>query len=394
MQIVAIIIALAAPLAASRKHDGKEHLHPAQRRQEQGSGVLAPSAPAIAVATTPSVTPTISSYIFPTTVIQEPVATVCPDTPSSSAIFSILPVSSLASMEGSNATGGLTNDTTSYIPVQVNATALLPNGSTTVFLSTTSTTASLPPFSDSPTIPSNTSDDSAGDGTARIILDSKGCQTVYSAKTTSVCATIIKPAGMIPVPVTDCDQWITFSSQKLDGCSTDAAPSSPSAAAADGPMAYYLAHWYDLAQGAIPDHVRVQDCLPGSMTSDCVTSSESWEVVTSTTTTTGTSVASFRGPAVISAGAHTLTTSLSFETTHTTTAVITTSSIARHRLAGDTSSEQTVTVMVTMPTTMTLSLDSFAKATVTVRQTSTLQVMETRTRGVDDVSPSAASEEP
>jgi hypothetical protein len=130
-------------------------------------------------------------------------------------------------------------------------------------------------------------------------LDSNGCQTVYSAKTTSLCTTTVRPAGMIPVPVTDCDQWVTFSSQTLDGCSTDAAPSSPSFAAADCPMAYYLAHWYDLAQDTIPDNVRVQDCPLGSVGSDCATSSESWEVVTSTTTSTGTTVASFTGVSLL-----------------------------------------------------------------------------------------------
>ncbi|OCT53788.1 hypothetical protein CLCR_09802 [Cladophialophora carrionii] len=398
MQVLTILLALAAPTAASKKHEGKDHLHPAQRRQVQGLGVLASPAPATAIVTTPSVTPTISSYVFPSTVIQEPVATVCPDTPASSAIFSILPVSSLVfAAESSNATRALTNHTTRYIPIQVNATALLPNGSTTVFLSAT-TTAPRPPFSASPeAISSHTGDDTTGAAaTARIILDSNGCQTVYSARTTTWCSTTVKPAGMIAVSVTDCDQWITFSSQRLDACSTEAAaaaaPTVPGlgddAAAADGrpPMAYYLAHWYDLVQGAIPNRVQVQNCLPGSTAWDCATSSESWDVVTSTTTRTGTTVASFAGPAVMTVGASTLTTTLSFETTRTTTAVITSSTIARHQLGGDvagsggSSSEQTVTVLVTMPTTRTLSLDSVTRTTVTVRQTSTLHVTETRTR--------------
>ncbi|EXJ64333.1 hypothetical protein A1O7_00669 [Cladophialophora yegresii CBS 114405] len=432
MQVLAILLALAAPMAASRKHEGKDHLHPAQRRQVQGLGALVSPRPATAILitaspahftqtpTTAAVTPTISSYVFPTTVIQEPVATVCPDTPASSALFSILPVSSLVSAVAlaSNATRGsaiTTNDTTTrYIPTQVNATALLPNGSTTVFLSAATTAAISSNTGDDETttpasvaISSNTDDETAP---ARIILDSNGCQTVYSAKTTAWCSTTIKPPGMIAVSVTDCDQWVTFSSQRLDACGTEAAPTAvpTSVAAADDaggpprPVAYYLAHWYDLVQGAIPNHVQVQNCVQGSGSGsmapasewDCATSRESWDVVTATTTSTGTSVVSFAGPALMTAGTYTLTTTLSFETTRTTTAVLISSSIARHRLGeggdianiGSLSSapgrEQTVTVLVTMPTTRTVALETVTRTTVTVRQTSTstLLVTETRTR--------------
>ena len=284
MQVLIALLALAAPITASVKHEGRDHLHPMQRRQVQGLGVLASPAPAAAVTAASSITPTMSSYVFPSTVIQVPVATVCPDTPASSAIFPMLSVSSM--MASYNATPGSTNQTMSYIPVQVNATALLPNGSTTVFLSASSTVVHAT------TSAASLSDDASGTDTARIIMGNNGCQTVFSATTTTLCSTIIHPAGTLPVPITDCDQWITFSSQKLDACSTAAASNS---AAVAGPVAYYVAHWYDLIQGPIPNHVQVEDCLPKSTGSDCVTSSESWDVVASTTTSTGTSVASFSG---------------------------------------------------------------------------------------------------
>jgi len=152
---------------------------------------------------------------------------------------------------------------------------------------------------------------------------------------------------MIPVSITDCNQWATFSSQRLDACFTDSSPTPSSFGAPDGPMAYYLAHWYDLMHGSIPNHVRVEECLPESTGSDCATSSESWDVVTSTATTTGTRVVSFVGPAVITVGSVILTTTLSFESTASTTAVVTSSAIERHRLGGASTSEQTVTVSVT-----------------------------------------------
>lgn len=381
------LLALAAAVTADGKHLGKDHLHPMQRRQVQGLGELASPAPAAGVSITSAIAPIISSYVFSTTVMQVPVATVCPDTPASSAMFSILPLSSLASVEGSNATGNATSGT-SHIPIQVNATALLPNGSTTIFLSASSTT--IRANATSATLPAASNDSD----TARIIMDSNGCQTVFSASTTTWCSTTVSPAGILPVPVTDCDQWVTFSSQRLDACSTTASSSPSGAAAADGPVAYFVAHWYDLIQGPIPHHVQVEDCLPKSTGLDCITSSESWDVVSATTTSTGTSVASFSGPAVITSGSYTVRTTLSFESTVTTTTVITTSSIERVALgdaAASTTSQMTVTVLATMPTTKTFSLDSLTREIVTVHQTSTVEITETRTRSVSSVAPVVTS---
>lgn len=328
-----IISAVAASITAI-KHDGKAHHHVRPRQDESTSTSTPAAATATAysanisaagvltnssMSTSTSMTNTAatSSYDFPTTVIQVPVATVCPDTPSSSAAFSILPVpSSLSSSSNSS-----TNLTATNNSVRVNATALLPNGSTTVFLSTTtrptavggmvsntSTSATQLPTGDTE------QGTDAGTATARIILDSNGCQTVYSAKTTALCTTTLHPAGMLPVHVTECDQWVTFSSEKLDGCSattsataatdantltastptsSDTAPPDPSIT---GPTAFYVAHWYDLAHSPnVPSVVRVEDCLPLTTGLSCLTSSESWSVVRSTSTRTGTSLAAFSG---------------------------------------------------------------------------------------------------
>ncbi|EXJ55023.1 uncharacterized protein A1O5_12762 [Cladophialophora psammophila CBS 110553] len=392
MEALLLLIALAMPIISTKQHEGRAHSHFKERRQQpnspvEGLGVLATLAPAPAVTTTPSIKATMSSYVFPTMVIQEPIATVCPDTPASSAIFSILPISSLASTVGSNTTQGLITNSSMYLPIRVNATALLPNGSTTIFLST-STTRVLP--TTSLAIPAI---DSGGAETARIVLDKNGCQTVYSAKTTTWCSTTVQPAGMLPVPITDCNQYVTFSSQNLDGCSTTSSSGSLSLFAPpdmNEPVVFYAAHWYDLMKGPIPNIVEVQNCASTGW--NCITSSESWAVVTTTTTRTGTSVASFAGPAVITFGTYTVTTTLSFESTVTTTTLITSSAISRHRLRGGTiatASEQTVTVLVTVPTTRTFSLDSLTRTTITIRQTSTVEVTETRTRTLSSGLPNA-----
>ncbi|KAI1617325.1 hypothetical protein EDD36DRAFT_160305 [Exophiala viscosa] len=409
-----VLTALAASMVASiaaMRHDGRGHNHPRPRQDShprpRQDGWTTTGAPpelratsvslnaTISTVVTTTATPssamnaTMSSYVFPTTVIQVPVATVCPDTPSSSAAFSIVPIPSSSS-----------NGTSSNLsaPTLVNATALLPNGSTTVFLSTTTTTPSTI-ITSTATNASSTAPTAGTDGedvaTARIIFNPDGCQTVYSAKTTSICSTTIHPAGSLPVTVTDCNQWVTFSSNALYGCSstvsataaanTDTATLASSTSSGPGPSitdptAFYVAHWYDLAQlPGIPSVVEVEDCLPLSAGVSCLTSSESWSVVESTVIQTGTSLAAFSGPAIITSGTYTATTTLSFESTVTTTSVVTVSSIVRSRLGDDSDEESTVTVAAAAPTTMTLSVESVPQATVTVYETSTAEVMTTMT---------------
>ncbi|EXJ92442.1 hypothetical protein A1O3_00993 [Capronia epimyces CBS 606.96] len=442
MELFSWLLALAAPIAAIDaaliKHDGKAHVHPRPRQAEpnspvEGVGVL--GTPVVALssslhtyASSSAPVVTISSYQFPTTVMQIPVATVCPDTPASSAAFSILPLSWSSRTSASTSTptaAGASPSASDHLPVQVNATVLLPNGIARVFTSTrASSSSSLVVFASRPaeTDTDTDADGFAGIETARIVMDSNGCQTVYSAITTTWCSTTIQPAGMLPVFVSDCDQWVTFSSDRLDGgCSSTStststtpgtvsisgrmgASSTPSTLTSDsipdsappgvtGPVAFYAAHWYELVQRPIPNLVQVQECLVDFESESCMTSSERWDVVTWTSTSTGTTVASFSGAAIITSGPYTATTTVSFDSTLTTTSLVRASSIVRTRLevkgaaASSTATaapENTVTVAVTMPTTRTLELESIptSTVTVTVRHTSTVEVMQTRTRSV------------
>jgi hypothetical protein len=297
-----------------------------------------------------------------------------------SSMSTLMTTTTTASSAGLGISGGDGTTATDYLPVQVNATAVLADGRTTVFLSTSPTTSSAPARAPAP--PSSSSSSSSGtmaaagnNGTnadsvltggsgddggdegdneantdnendmdmARIIFDPSGCQTIYSPVMTQICSTTVKPGGgMVPVQVTDCDQWVTFSSElapRLAGDDCSATPTTATAAAtaaiatatADDAGAcagttgggggesastpttttttataayYYAAHWYDLAATAtdpsspgVPGLVRVEKCLPlaSESGSNCVTSSESWSVVSSTRTTTKTSVASFSG---------------------------------------------------------------------------------------------------
>ncbi|KAK7894915.1 hypothetical protein LTR67_005654 [Exophiala xenobiotica] len=415
--------------------------------------------------------PVLSSYMFPTTMIQVAVATICPGDStqagsgsgsgsSPSFNFSMSPTasnnqSSMSTLMTTTATAGRAENgigdettATDYLPVQVNATAVLADGRTTVFLSTSPTTRSsapapAPPSSSSSgtmaaagnngtnadSVPTESNGDDGSEGVdgneanndvARIIFDPSGCQTIYSPVTTQICSTTVKPGGgMVPVQVTDCDQWVTFSSELLprlagDDCSATPPTATAAAATADDAGAgaaatgggeslsstpttttataayYYAAHWYDLAAAApdasspgVPGLVRVEKCLPlaSESGSNCVTSSESWSVASSTRTTTKTSVAGFSGPVIITSGTNdttTTTTTLSLPpSTITTTIVLTEWSIVRSRFGGgdsaaastptpttsadsdsDSDSDRTVTVAVTMPTTKTWLVES------------------------------------
>jgi hypothetical protein len=86
------------------------------------------------------------------------------------------------------------------IPATVNATAVLPNGSTTVFSS------SVMPAPDSSLERVGPAD------AARIVIDGNGCQTLFVPKTTAVCSTRLRLVGLPDVVVSRCDQWVTFSS--------------------------------------------------------------------------------------------------------------------------------------------------------------------------------------
>ena len=270
-----------------------------------------------------SIPSSVTSYAFPSTVIQVPVATICPDDSNTLSLFSL------------NATAFPSPSPSPSInpggPI-INATVILPNNTTSTFL-TTSSFASVTSSSYSPATASDA---------ARIIQGSDGCQTIFAPTTTSICSTIVQLVGIPAATVSDCDQFITFSSDAasntasclgaaatalrevtsvgLGAMSVTTVPSVPSPAtqatssavmvgvtetpqylydaAIVSPGTYYAAPWHDVAKGGVPSLVRAEIC--SALSSDtasvgCVMASESWRV--STVMVPGTSVAtkSFEG---------------------------------------------------------------------------------------------------
>jgi hypothetical protein len=261
---------------------------------------------------------TIKSFttpVFPITVIQIPIYTICPDTPGYINATSTLPLNATALYGNSTATGNTTAylpQIVSAIPLPVNATALLPDGSYTTLLS-----QSLP----SPAILSVTQAPALN---ARIILGTNGCQTLYSASTTQMCSTVIARGGQLPVTVSNCSQLVTFSSSStnatpLGNCpSTLVCPSAPTspasqtisgmpihetvspALAAGGGrnaglgIAFFAAPWQEIAAGVVPGLVQVANCADESG-NNCSTSSERWSVSTATSTATTTRTVRYAG---------------------------------------------------------------------------------------------------
>lgn len=149
---------------------------------------------------------------FSSTAIQVPIATVCPlnGSTESSAAFEPL----------SLPTFGLSDVTDSI----VSASAVMPDGSMTTFASRarrqdaavgTQLAAAL-------TLPGGTTAmPLLGEqpDAARLVVGSDGCQTLFSPTTMAICSTVVSPAGLPPVTITDCDQYVTFSSETVFTCS-------------------------------------------------------------------------------------------------------------------------------------------------------------------------------
>ena len=260
----------------------------------------------------------IDSYSFPSSIVQIPVMTICPNM--SGTPFVAIPTAAF-----------------------MNATAILANGSSTTFLSNTQPTPVLPsagpgdagtdPIASAPLSRSGDGIDTddnrdanaidkrqpsatskASDPTARILLGDGGCQTIYSPITTAVCSTTIKLAALPVATVTDCNQYLTFSSQTSD-CSRSATPAPVAGGVAadqsmtaaslsvalvltpSAPGTYYAAHWYDMRSGGVPSNVVVEECPGGCGVNvvSCITARERWSVSYVIGVAVRTSVASFSG---------------------------------------------------------------------------------------------------
>ena len=311
------------------------------------------------------------SYIFPTTVLQIPVATVCPfssnngtkgttpSNPTSDSRFApSIPafayISFPPSLNLSNSTNS-TNTNLTLIPASSDptvtaytATVNLPNGQSTTFLSRTLATPgtiniplvpgtaldpSLTAYESalSPSTTLTSAADAASVDQGRIVQGDDNCQTLFSALTTSVCSTTVVVGGGVglgpvtQVPVTDCAQWVRFSSAEALASTTDGCSSASAAVTGvrrrdestigDGadsgtPTAYYAALWQDLvavqASGTavgVPRVVSVETCVDNDngggvqeATESCWgTSTELWTLSSVTRTKVVTSVAGFSG---------------------------------------------------------------------------------------------------
>jgi hypothetical protein len=279
----------------------------------------------------------IDSYIFPYTIIQVPVATICPGPDGSAS----LPVVSMPTALSSSVSG------------VVNATAVLANGSSVVYSSTVNTMNAGVATDYLPLTPTTTTSteileasavllavdaenatmQEPANPTARILLADDGCQTIFSPVYTAVCSTTGRLVGIPDATVSDCGQFVTFSSDAR--CGATPIPLAGEAAPAAGPIpppvttggsgdgngslpiltaepgTYYAAHWLDVKMGGVMRNVRVEECTvpaPGAGTGagavggemDCVTHRESWSVRTITGVREETTVAAFSGVSSLS----------------------------------------------------------------------------------------------
>ena len=286
-------------------------------------GAAAPSMASMTAASASSSQATIDllpSPIFPITVIQVPIYTICPDAPGYMNLTSTISPNATAQYSNATAAAGNATQNTSIPTNNVNTTLLSSSPSTT-------------PAPD-PTPPPSPN--------ARIVLNPNGCQTLYSASTTQICSTVITRGGQLPITVSDCSQWVTFSSSILaataaviptatatetaaavcncpnipipvasqllggagsgsgDGSAngitptapninlaTPVIPSRPEVYTGTNPIAFFAAPWHVIAAGAIPSVVQV---VSGNNTS-----SERWSVSTSTSIVTGLRTVGFEG---------------------------------------------------------------------------------------------------
>ncbi|KPI37261.1 uncharacterized protein AB675_1497 [Cyphellophora attinorum] len=198
LSLTGTIDAFGSPFRRDHDHLGPNvhvHQHQHQRRQDpslsQSEILTAPSAtdyipptPSIVASMLPS-NDTLPTYQPNSTVtIQEAIFTLCPGQSSNpTGGFPVLPYSLSATTE------------------IVSATAVLPDGSHTTFASTAA-----------PLKHRQAEKSAQPTGEARIALGDNGCQTLFAPRVTAICSTTISPVGIPEVTVTDCEQWVTFSS--------------------------------------------------------------------------------------------------------------------------------------------------------------------------------------
>lgn len=129
--------------------------------------------------------------------------------------------------------------------------------------------------------------------------DGLGCSTLYTQTSSAICSTVLSGLGSLPISVTDCQQCVTFSTSTGNG-------PVPTAAMTNGAIeqgqprregvAYFIAPWYDIANGQVPSSVLVQNCVQGMDGVACGRTTEAWSVVNQTTSIVVTRSVAFAGP--------------------------------------------------------------------------------------------------
>jgi hypothetical protein len=290
MMLAALLISISDGIAHPRHHQQKhaprqdafagiQIISSLDGPNPTGVSLLIPLEPGSLIATIPTPVPTTDLSVnsteavattrtFPTTILQVPVATFCQANAS-------IPLPILYTVSPINPTGSFSTNSARSLR---NTTSSLANATENLLIPANISIA--PP---TVTLP---------DPNARIILGYNGCQTLFTSITTAICSTVLSIGGQVPISVTDCGEWVTFSS------SPDCGVAGVTASA--GTTAYFLAPWYEIASGAVPVEVQVQACstaLP-SVSGSCVTGWESWSVSTKTIPHTAVQTASFVGGAV------------------------------------------------------------------------------------------------
>jgi hypothetical protein len=122
-----------------------------------------------------------------------------------------------------------------------------------------------------------------------LIGETGSCETVYAPMTTIVCATTLTGLGS-KVPITDCDQEVTFSTECGFTLETPTPITTGASLITPAPsvkrmFTYWFAPWQSLTAGDTPSDVGVKICTvldEGGL--ECIRYQEVWEVIVVTRT--------------------------------------------------------------------------------------------------------------
>lgn len=107
------------------------------------------------------------------------------------------------------------------------------------------------------------------------------CSVFYTPTTTSICHTTLSPLASPVIPITDCYQRITFSTDHGYTLASSAGPhygnfSTSAAASVETLTSFYVAPWQYVYSGVPADAVDVVVCSTSAGTGVCTTTAEDW----------------------------------------------------------------------------------------------------------------------